>query len=272
MIKARVKIEPFSENQARPGVISYGLSSYGYDLRLGYKFKVFTDVFGSTCIDPKAFNPENFIERDLTPVARTGERHFWSRDSKDANQFVCDFCGVIARGKPSSPVACVREIDQGPLIIPANSFALAESIESVWVPRECLTVCVGKSTYARCGIIVNVTPLEPEWFGKVTIEVSNTTPLPAKVYPGEGILQMLFLETAGYTDLNSRDVQHLYKRINGIEEKVGECEEGEENDPEFVAAVRKDAGCHKSYADKKGIYQGQEGLSLPRVRGTEEGS
>jgi dCTP deaminase len=166
-------IEPFTEKQVRDGVISYGLSSYGYDVRIADQFKIFTNIH-STMVDPKRFDPRSFV----------------------------DFQGEVC-------------------IIPPNSFALAQTVESFRIPRNVIVVCVGKSSYARCGIIVNVTPLEPEWEGIVTLEVSNTTPLPAKIYAGEGIAQMLFFES--------------------------------------------DEVCETSYADKKGKYQGQRGLTLPRL-------
>ena len=139
-------IEPFVETQRRDGVVSYGLSSYGYDARVADEFKIFTNV-DSAIVDPKAFNPNSFVDR-------------------------------------SGPVA----------VIPPNSFALAHTVEYFRIPRDILVICLGKSTYARCGIIVNVTPLEPEWEGQVTIEISNTTPLPARVYAHEGICQFLFLQ------------------------------------------------------------------------------
>src|SRR5437879_6129279 len=145
MIERDVKIVPFEPALARPGVISYGVTSYGYDVRVDRRFKVFTNVWGRT-VDPKNFDPKSFVDIEA------------------------DHC-----------------------IIPPNSFALAETVEYLEIPRDVLGVCVGKSTYARCGIIVNVTPLEPERRGKVTIEISNTTPLPAKVYAGEGIAQVIFL-------------------------------------------------------------------------------
>ncbi len=166
-------IEPFEDRQVRAGVISYGLSSYGYDIRVADEFKIFTNI-NSTVVDPKSFDARNFV--DLT----------------------ADVC-----------------------IIPPNSFALAKTVEYFRIPRDVLTVCVGKSTYARCGLIVNVTPFEPEWEGYVTLEISNTTPLPAKVYANEGIAQVLFFQS--------------------------------------------DEPCDVSYADKKGKYQKQQGLTLPRL-------
>jgi dCTP deaminase len=174
-IRRDVKIEPFAEEGRRPGAISFGLTSYGYDIRVGRKFKVFTNV-RCAVVDPKQFDPASFVDIEG------------------------DHC-----------------------LIPPNSFALAETIEYLEIPRDIICICVGKSTYARCGIIVNVTPLEPEWRGRVTIEISNTTPLPAKIYAGEGIAQILFLRT--------------------------------------------DAVCQTSYADKKGKYQDQKGLTLPFVVG-----
>ena len=174
-IRKDIKIEPFAEEAKRQGVVSYGVTSYGYDVRVGRKFKVFTNVYGAI-IDPKQFAENAFV--------------------------------------PIEADSCV---------IPPNSFALAETVEYFEIPRDVLAVCLGKSTYARCGIIVNVTPLEPEWRGKITIEISNTTPLPARIYANEGIAQILFF--------------------------------------------RADAVCEKSYADKKGKYQDQTGLTLPFVDG-----
>ena len=141
-----VKIEPFEEGIHRPGVISYGVSSYGYDVRVGRHFKIFTNVH-NVVVDPKNFSNESFVDREG------------------------DHC-----------------------IIPPNSFALAETVEYFEIPRDVLAICVGKSTYARCGIIVNVTPLEPGWEGHVTLEFSNTTPLPARIYANEGACQFLFLQ------------------------------------------------------------------------------
>jgi dCTP deaminase len=166
-------IEPFEDRQVREGVVSYGLSSYGYDIRVADEFKVFTNI-NSTVVDPKNFDARSFVDMKT------------------------DVC-----------------------IIPPNSFALARTLEYFRIPRDVLTVCVGKSTYARCGLIVNVTPFEPEWEGYVTLEISNTTPLPARVYANEGIAQVLFFQS--------------------------------------------DEACEVSYADKKGKYQKQQGLTLPRL-------
>ncbi|TDI91196.1 MAG: dCTP deaminase [Candidatus Dadabacteria bacterium] len=166
-------IEPYVDEQVRNGSISYGVSAYGYDIRVSNEFKVFTNVH-NTVVDPKNFDDRSFVE---------------------INADVC--------------------------IIPPNSFALARTVEYFRIPRSIITLCVGKSTYARCGIIVNVTPFEPEWEGYVTLEISNTTPLPAKIYANEGIAQVLFFES--------------------------------------------DEICEISYADKKGKYQKQVGVTPPRL-------
>jgi dCTP deaminase len=166
-------IEPFSEDQVRDGVISYGVSSYGYDIRVADEFKIFTNI-NSTIVDPKRFDQQSFV----------------------------DFKGDVC-------------------IIPPNSFVLARTVEYFRIPRNILTICVGKSTYARCGIIVNVTPFEPEWEGTATLEISNTTPLPAKIYANEGIAQVVFFEA--------------------------------------------DEICETSYADKKGKYQAQREITLPKI-------
>ncbi len=168
-------IDPFVEGQVRPGTISYGVSSYGYDMRVAPEFKIFTNAL-SAVVDPKAFDERSFVE------------------------LTSDVC-----------------------IVPPNSFALARSVEYFRIPRNVLTICVGKSTYARCGIITNVTPFEPEWEGHVTLEISNTTPLPAKIYANEGICQVLFFEA------DDDDI------------------------------------CQTSYADKKGKYQAQRGVTLPKL-------
>ncbi len=167
-------ITPFEPGQVRNGMISYGVSSYGYDIRVSNEFKVFTNVH-SAIVDPKDFDPRSMVDI----------------------------------------------VSDEPILIPPNSFALARTIEYFRIPRKVLTVCLGKSTYARCGIVVNVTPFEPEWEGYVTLEISNTTPLPARIYPNEGIAQVLFFEA--------------------------------------------DEVCETSYADKKGKYQSQQHIVLPKV-------
>ncbi|VVM07290.1 dCTP deaminase [Methylacidimicrobium tartarophylax] len=166
-------IEPFVEAQVRRAsseepVVSYGLSSYGYDLRVSNEFKIFTNVF-NTVVDPKLFDPRSFVD------------------------VRADAC-----------------------IIPPNSFALARSVEHFRIPRNVITICLGKSTYARCGIIVNVTPFEPEWEGHVTLEISNTTPLPAKVYANEGLAQVIFLEAAEPCETSYADRNGKYMRQKGI--------------------------------------------------------
>jgi len=173
MAKENGMIEPFEESQVRSDMISYGVSSYGYDMRVADEYKIFTNV-NSTVVDPKKFDSSNFVE-----------------------------------------------VKAKEILVPPNSFALARSVEYFRIPRKILAVCLGKSTYARCGIICNVTPFEPEWEGHVTIEISNTTPLPAKIYSNEGICQVLFFES--------------------------------------------DEDCRVSYKDKKGKYQGQTGITLPRL-------
>ncbi len=167
-------IEPFVDGQVREGVISYGLSSYGYDIRIADEFRIFTPGLGDlTVVDPKNFDARSMV----------------------------DYHGDVC-------------------VIPPNSFILARTIEYFRIPRNVITICLGKSSYARCGLVVNITPFEPEWQGYVTLEISNTTPLPAKVYANEGIAQVLFFE----------------------------------GDPP-----------EKSYADKKGKYQGQVGITLPKL-------
>ena len=161
-------IDPFEDRQVRNGVISYGLSSYGYDIRVADEFKVFTNI-NSTVVDPKNFDNRSFV---------------------DVKADVC--------------------------IIPPNSFALAKTVEYFRIPRNVLTVCVGKSTYARCGLIVNVTPFEPEWEGYVTLEISNTTPLPAKVYANEGISQVLFFESDEDCEVSYADKAGKYQKQQGL--------------------------------------------------------
>jgi dCTP deaminase len=161
-------IEPFDKKQVRKGVISYGVSSYGYDMRIGDEFKIFTNI-NNTVVDPKNFDPKSFV----------------------------DYKGDIC-------------------IIPPNSFVLASSLEYFRIPRDVLVICLGKSTYARCGLVVNVTPLEPEWEGHVTIEISNTTPLPAKIYANEGIAQLLFLQAAEVCEVSYKDKAGKYQAQKGI--------------------------------------------------------
>jgi dCTP deaminase len=168
MATERQMITPFVEKQTREGVISYGLSSYGYDARVAPEFKIFTNV-ESAVVDPKAFSPASFVDRRAE---------------------VC--------------------------VIPPNSFALAHTIEYFRIPRDVLVICLGKSTYARCGIIVNVTPLEPEWEGQVTIEISNTTPLPARIYANEGICQFLFLKGEEPCETSYADRGGKYMRQRGV--------------------------------------------------------
>jgi dCTP deaminase len=174
MVKEHRMIEPFVEEQVKDNAVSFGVSSYGYDIRISDEFKIFTNI-NSTVVDPKRFDEQAFQ----------------------------DFKGDVC-------------------IIPPNSFALGRSVEYFRIPRNVMTICVGKSTYARCGIITNVTPFEPDWEGFVTLEISNTTPLPAKIYANEGIAQVLFFES--------------------------------------------DEDCLVSYGDKKGKYQAQKGITLPKVR------
>ena len=168
MAREHRMIEPFHEKQVRDGVISYGVSSYGYDVRIADEFKIFTNI-NHTVVDPKDFDPRSFV---------------------DVNAPQC--------------------------IIPPNSFALARSVEYFRIPRNVLVVCVGKSSYARCGIIVNVTPLEPEWEGIVTLEVSNTTPLPARIYANEGIAQFLFFQGNEPCETSYADKQGKYQAQQGL--------------------------------------------------------
>jgi dCTP deaminase len=173
MVREYGMIDPFSDAQVRQtekgvSVISYGLSSYGYDLRVSNEFKVFTNVF-NTVVDPKAFDERSFVD------------------------FAADTC-----------------------VIPPNSFALGRSVEYFRIPRDVLTVCLGKSTYARCGIIVNVTPLEPEWEGHVTLEISNTTPLPARIYAQEGLAQVIFLGASEICETSYADRTGKYMGQSGI--------------------------------------------------------
>jgi dCTP deaminase len=173
MAREQRMIEPFEPGQVRLGadgqkIISYGTSSYGYDVRCADEFKIFTNI-NTTIVDPKSFDPRSFV----------------------------DYQGTVA-------------------VIPPNSFALGRSVEYFKIPRNVLTICVGKSTYARCGIITNVTPFEPEWEGYVTLEISNTTPLPAKIYANEGIAQVLFFESDEACETSYADRQGKYQGQQGI--------------------------------------------------------
>jgi dCTP deaminase len=161
-------IEPFEERQMRENVVSFGVSSYGYDLRIADEFKIFTNI-NSTIVDPKRFDPKSFV----------------------------DFKGDVC-------------------IVPPNSFALGRSVEYFRIPRTVMTICLGKSSYARCGIITNVTPLEPEWEGYVTLEISNTTPLPARIYANEGIAQVLFFESDEPCETSYRDKEGKYQAQVGV--------------------------------------------------------
>lgn len=176
-IRKLIDIQPFEAAIKRPGRISYGVSSYGYDIRVGTKFKVFTPTprtGGVMIVDPKAFSEDLFVEID---TAVNGRDH---------------------------------------VIIPPNSFALCETVEYISIPRDVLAICVGKSTYARCGLVLNVTPLEPEWRGKVTLEISNTTPLPAKVYANEGIGQLLFFKAEMVCEKSYADKSGKYQDQTGL--------------------------------------------------------
>jgi dCTP deaminase len=165
---AKGMITPFNESQVREGVISYGVGSYGFDMRISDEFKIFTNI-NTTIVDPKSFDPRSFV----------------------------DFKGDVC-------------------IIPPNSFVLGYSVEYFRIPRDVVVICLGKSTYARCGMVVNVTPLEPEWEGHVTIEISNTTPLPAKIYANEGIAQLLFLTGAEMCETSYADKAGKYQAQKGI--------------------------------------------------------
>lgn len=213
-IKKLIKITPLDDGEHKSGKISSGLTSYGYDARVGRKFKLATNVFHGE-IDPKNISPKSFVDIDLTKYEHDWHEVMFDHDSFDE----CDRCGAITSSKKDYQETCGEHRDY--LLLPPYGFALAETVEYFEIPRNVLAICVGKSTYCRCGLIVNVSPLESSWKGKVTIELSNTTPSPVRVYADEGIMQIIFLEA---------------------EEE-----------------------CYRSYADKKGVYQNQAGLTLPRV-------
>ncbi|MEQ8844081.1 MAG: dCTP deaminase [Phycisphaerales bacterium] len=176
-IRELIGIEPFADAQKRPGKVSFGVSSYGYDVRVGGRFKIFTPTpahGGTSVVDPKNFTDDLMVAVDADELGRDH------------------------------------------VIIPPNSFALCETVETFDIPRDVLVICVGKSTYARCGLIVNVTPLEPEWRGKVTLEISNTTPLPAKVYAHEGIAQLIFLKADRVCATSYADKAGKYQDQGGL--------------------------------------------------------
>lgn len=209
-------IVPFAEGQKRLGTISYGTSSYGYDVRCGYVFRVFSPI-NATVIDPKAFDSRALVEIDLTPPP---EGHDFNGTT---NRSTCKWCGVYFDNPNSKDLswkdACEakkRSLKPNYILIPPHSFVLAESIETFNIPRDILVVVLGKSTYARCGLVVNVTPGEPEWVGKWTIEISNTTPLPAKVYCGEGVMQALFLRADEVCQTSYKDRSGKYQGQTGL--------------------------------------------------------
>lgn len=200
-IRELVPIEPFADAAKRPGRISYGVSSYGYDVRVGTRFKIFTPTTksgGLAIVDPKNFSDDFMVEVDV--AARAGARSSQARNPKPE--------------APSSLPSSTSPSEY--VIIPPNSFALCETVETFAIPRDVLVICVGKSTYARCGLIVNVTPLEPEWRGKVTLEISNTTPLPAKVYANEGIAQLIFLKADRVCAVSYADKAGKYQDQGGL--------------------------------------------------------
>ncbi len=191
-IERYVTITPFVREPVEKGVVSYGLTSYGYDCRVGYKFKVFTPALCAV-VDPKNLDPKAFVDVDLTPHNRKHEPGSdYDYEEDGIPPYVCRKCGAELFG--AAEILPCPKAPQVPnfITIPPNSFALAETVEWFDIPPDILATCVGKSTYARCGVVIPVTPLEPAWRGKVTVEISNTTPLPAKVYAGEGIMQVLF--------------------------------------------------------------------------------
>jgi dCTP deaminase len=168
-IRRRVRIDPFAEGAKRQGVISYGLTSYGYDARIGRRFKLFSNVLQAGVVDPKTVIPDHYVD-----------------------------------------------IEADSVVIPPNSYLLGETVEKFEIPRDVLALCVGKSTYARCGVIVNVTPLEAQWRGRVTVEVSNATPLPVRIHANEGIMQVLFFGAVVECDVSYEDKQGKYQDQPGL--------------------------------------------------------
>jgi dCTP deaminase len=208
----RLVIKPFEEGVHRPGVISYGLSSYGYDIRVGYKFKVFSNV-NCAVVDPKGMDERAFVDVDLTPL-----EHDWHlKPDGWGPQYGpnrCTNCEQTCWDIPAFAQPCKKKPDH--VLIPPNSFALAETVEYLEIPRDVLVVGIGKSTMARAGIILNVTPLEPMWRGKITLEISNSTPLPVKVYAGEGICQLLFFQGTGVCEKSYQDKSGRYQDQAGL--------------------------------------------------------
>jgi dCTP deaminase len=259
-IKEHVKITPFAEGEKRPGIISFGLSSHGYDARIGPVFKVFSNVFCGI-VDPKNFDPNSFATIDCTPVP-----HVWRKNpqqtARDPQNPICDECKTTAMDVAvgNGPMFCFEP--QPFVMIPPNSFALGSTVEHFVIPRDCLAICVGKSTYARCGIVVNTTPLEPEWEGHVTVEISNTTPLPAKIYANEGIMQVIFLRTDGVGEALLNAVRRIVSSdrphpFDTTERRIIE---------EHLHADLGLSTCRKSYKDKAGKYMHQKDeIVTPRI-------
>lgn len=246
-------------------VISAGVGSYGYDCRIGWKFKVFKP-YPCVVIDPKNFDERAFEHVDLTPAigGATGcaacEGYGYHEDSKDGpnmppEQIPCVRCD----GKGVVPVPNDRPDH---IMIPPNSFILGESIEEFYIPRSVLCVVVGKSTYARCGLVVNVTPGEPEWKGKWTIEISNTTPLPAKVYCGEGVMQCLFFRSDEKAEALENGIKHL---LNRMTYDAVDADTTPADIESYLTDLLKKASCETSYADKKGKYDNATGIDVPKV-------
>ena len=209
-IEKAIKIEPFHKGECPPGTLSYGLGAYGYDIRVGYKFKVFTNVYGAL-VDPKAMKPTAFVDVDVTQ-----DTAHQPLESTQDGKVYCTKCGKeLLIGKDVIDPPCPKGKPDH-IIIPPNSFALAEAVEYIEVPREILVIGIGKSTYARCGVILNVTPAEPEWRGKLTLEITNSTPLPVKIYAGEGICQLLFFKAPLECLVSYQDKKGKYQDQKGL--------------------------------------------------------
>jgi dCTP deaminase len=267
-IKAEVGITPLALQENRPGIISYGLSSYGYDCRMGYKFRVFKS-YPCSIIDPKKFD-----ERMLEVVNLEDPGHIFEADKY--GQFRCSRCGVFEenpqKDNSSWKTLCASKSPDH-IVIPPHSFILGESLEEFDLPRDILCVVVGKSTYARCGLIVNVTPGEPEWKGRWTIEVSNTTPLPAKVYCGEGIMQCLFFRADGKQAVTEKTLVDFLEELQAVETAALIPKTIRDQATEAIAkhlAALTTATCETSYKDRKGRYQGQTGVTPPFVQGVDD--